>query len=292
MRMRFHVGLVVVSALVGCGDGRAGPDYEVPFATLRGTISSSTVQTPAEVRAALLWHKNGSGDPSVAQEVRVRAQFPVGFELHVLSLPPEEAMGPAYGQIRIGPDGMPVPIGGIRESLGEIVVYEDSNGNGKLDVIPLDGPGSERFADRILGHGDHFVRYYEGTPTESLPGYTPGFQLAGYYSIPGPNGDLPAVRPVPFSTQISIALTGDPWLSPLHLCPFEGTLGYCYLAGQCVVPPGREFVCNDNGMPRRYLGCHESATICGAQVCSLVGEPPQGSPPPEGWPPCQPARYR
>src|SRR5215813_1813685 len=50
--------LLFLAVLLGAGCGSAaGRDYSPPFVTFFGVITSSEVQTPSEVRVALVWRK-------------------------------------------------------------------------------------------------------------------------------------------------------------------------------------------------------------------------------------------
>src|SRR6266478_122607 len=120
-----------------CGSG-AGPDYNRSFATLHGSIAGSSVQTTSEVRVALVW-EHVNTEPGVTalkstQELGLRAQFPSNFQMDINALPPKEAlsqMDPAKAATAgIDPN--------LRMAAGTLVVYEDSNGNGKLDLLTVD----------------------------------------------------------------------------------------------------------------------------------------------------------
>src|SRR5262249_23602576 len=131
-------------------------------ATLYGRITSSTASvTSPEVRVALVWERNepapGTRSLKVAQELGVHAQFPVEFQIDVAELPPADAMN------QVEPEK--AARGGIdprmRFALGTILVYEDKNGNGMLDLVPL----GENAVDHVLGvPEDIMVFYIEGPP--------------------------------------------------------------------------------------------------------------------------------
>src|SRR5258708_35533370 len=107
---------IVLGLCVGCGQA-AGPHFNPPFATLFGVISSSSVPTPSEVRVALVWRKH---DPEgnilrVAQELGVRADFPVRFRLDIDTLPPADAIN-----LGTNADGTP-----FHYATGSLIIYED-----------------------------------------------------------------------------------------------------------------------------------------------------------------------
>src|SRR5258708_29151867 len=144
-----------------CGDG-AGADYSHAYATLHGSIASSSVQTTSDVRVALVW-QHVSGQPDAAalrsvQELGLRAQFPATFQMQINSLPPGEALShmdpAAAAKAGIDPN--------LHLAAGTLVVYEDTNGNGKLDLLSVDARSA---IDRVLGVPQGLtLLYVEGTP--------------------------------------------------------------------------------------------------------------------------------
>lgn len=151
-------GLVIV--LCGC-DGLADQQTDgVALATLRGTLAlGQNVKPPgANLQVSVLWHDpiygsihNGGisvrGDnelpmpggcdegqltgwrlesPLLEQSVRVDTDFPSGFTVELTEPPPLAALF-EY------PDGS-----GVSTASGDLVVYEDRNGNGRLDPSTID----------------------------------------------------------------------------------------------------------------------------------------------------------
>src|SRR5262249_30028474 len=121
--------LAAVGLVAGCG-GAANRDYAPPFISLKGVITSSDIAMPSEVRVALIWkHKDPQGNlVRSVQELAVASQFPVRFRLDINSLPPLEALN----QRKLA-DGSYDP--NWRYATGALVVYEDVDGNGRLDLV-------------------------------------------------------------------------------------------------------------------------------------------------------------
>jgi hypothetical protein len=212
---------LLLPLLGACGKG-AGADDQQPYATLRGAVSSSNVQTTSEVRVALVWEhvgpQKGATALKSAQELGLHAQFPASFQMDVTQLPPTEALSqidPAVAtQTGLDPK--------LRIGAGTLVVYEDTNGNGKLDLVSLTSTST---IDRVLGVPQGLtVVYVEGTPP---PPASKGFFLnvtlqRGFNLLQEPNwktaGGAPSLSGdawtvLPLSTEIPIALTAAPQLS-------------------------------------------------------------------------------
>ncbi len=276
---RVPVGLLLVLAtLASCGTA-AGPGYDPPVLTLHGAITRSDVPTPATVRLALLWKRRPPEGTTlgVAQELSVRAEFPVSFEASVSALPPEEAMTP-------GPAGS-----GYRFAVGTVLAYDDRNGNGKLDLAPLDGTPD---ADVILGAPERLSVYYlEGTPGSDLPaGVKPGFNLwvepalsdpTPPAAVCGPTADGPVqiLRP---DSDVSIALTASPALTRLicedrpETAPNAGPLGQ---------PMTYQATCSPDGTSYVLERCTDPAGLCHQAWCYYqCGSLPPGGTKPAGWP--------
>jgi hypothetical protein len=222
-----------------CGSG-AGPDYSRSYATLHGSIVASSVQTTSQVRVALVWeHVNtrpGVTALKSTQELGLHAQFPANFQMDINALPPKEAlsqMDPAKAvQAGIDPN--------LRMAAGTLVVYEDTNDNGKLDLLTVD---SESTIDRVLGVPTGLtLLYVEGTPPPvNMQGYFAGLTLQRGFNLlqePGwqagaPAGPLSSAawQLVPLSTEIAISLTASPQLSR-YVC--EKNPG---LIDECAVTP-------------------------------------------------------
>ncbi len=301
--MRRALNLLPLLTLLGCGTA-AGPSYDPPFVTLHGTITSSAVATPATVRVALVWNL----DPKVApassfravQELDVRAEFPVGFRLDVRTLPPADAMR------HIDPSKT-VPGYANAFAIGTLVVYEDTNGNGKLDLVAVGGTPS----DRVLGaperleiiylEGGGFPKDPQALPTdEGALDHSAGFNLIVEPTradlVPGCTGCGGPVGPwtkLSLDADLSIALTAEPQLSRA-LCEQTGgdvavgTSGCAPCIGEacarCKVPANAKVTCSADRTAFVAKSC-AAATLCAERTCETVsGRRDGGAPVPAGWP--------
>jgi hypothetical protein len=282
------MGLLAVLLAVGCGSA-AGRDYSPPFVTLFGVITSSGVQTPSEVRVALVWKKR---DPEgnllrAAQELVVKAEFPVRFRLDVNSLPPAEVMNWRTVNGQRDPS--------FRYATGTLIVYEDVNGNGVLDLLSSDAESS---VDRVLGIPERLsVFYVEGPSAPSTgPGARAGYNLRLEPPVVDPQPGAANCTPqqagsqqfLPLSTEIPVALTGAPELSR-QMCervmPDSSSDGG---SGSCAppnVPQGAQVTCSPDGMAYEYKLCQSSGGLCGSISCDYgCARCPPGEPIPAGWP--------
>ncbi len=287
--MRFEmqrVAWIVLGLCVGCGQA-AGPHFNPPFATLFGVITSSSVPTPSEVRVALVWRKR---DPEgnilrVAQELGVRADFPVRFRLDIDTLPPADAINVGMADGSVDPT--------FHYATGSLIIYEDVNGNGTLDLLPTDAVGT---IDRVLGIPEHLsVFYVESSVPRSPTGSQRGFNLRREPPQVDPQPGAATCSPVtvgtrqylPLSSEIQVALTADPELSR-EMCarttpaPDGGCTGPSCFPG--LVPPGALVTCNPGGTSYVYKLC-QPATLCASSSCDYgCGQRSPGDPIPPDWP--------
>lgn len=288
--MRFDTRAATGIALglcVGCGQA-AGPHFNPPFATLFGVITSSSVPTPSEVRVALVWRKR---DPDgnilrVAQELAVRADFPVRFRLDIDTLPPSDAIN-----IGTNADGSMDPT--FHYATGSLIIYEDVNGNGTLDLLPTDAVGT---IDRVLGIPEHLsVFYVESSLPRPSAGAQKGFNLRHEPSIVDPQPGASTCSPVPvgvreylpLSSEIRVALDADPELSR-EMCarttptPDGGCVGSS--CSSIPVPPGALVTCNGDGTSYMYKFCRPT-TLCASSSCDYgCGQRSPSDPVPPDWP--------
>jgi hypothetical protein len=273
---------VLLLALVGCGEAVA-PSYAPPFATLNGRITSSSIPTPAQVRVALVWkHRDPQGNIlRAAQELAVQAAFPVSFRLDITTLPPDEAMN-----IRTTANG--TPDRSTRYATGTVVVYDDTDGNGRLDLAPLDAPAT---GDRVLGTPGGLSIFYLEAAEATHSGAHPGFNLRRDAvladPVPGANPCQPLVVTtqafVPLITQLDISLTGAPELSR-EVCQFtpaspaadagcgvDGSAG-AQIDDDCgapsgLVPQGALVTCSSDDRAYVYKSCFVPSSVCGSSSC-------------------------
>ncbi len=297
--------------LAACG-GAPGNNYNAPVASLQGTITAASISTPEQLHVALVWdHFDGdTGELKSAQEVGVRAEFPVRFKIDIATPPPEAAMNrvPADEAASAGFDPA-----SFRFALGTVLVYEDGNANGTLDLLPLNATTS---VDRPLGAAKPWLMYIEGTPpSDDAFGVhlVAGFNLVGEDPTACPvdaNGEAPDFcRPkmttFPLTTELEIALSNDPRLSAL-LCasgggassggsgsgsaPGMGGMGSIGgtapgTAPAFVPPPaGATITCAADKRSYTSSLC-EQASLCSDTTCvSGIGQLQPGEAVPAGWP--------
>jgi hypothetical protein len=294
--MKFAFALAVLFS--ACGNGAMGQGYGPPYATLHGRITSATAAiTSPDVRVALVWERlsplPGTSVLKVAQELGVRAQFPVDFQIDVAQLPPEDAMNqvPPDKAAQAGIDPS------MRFALGTILVYEDTNGNGTLDLVPL---GSEP-TDHVLGvPEDVAVFYIEGPPPPSsaFMGFSlqRGFNLLRQPVLTLPTGceqptETGSFSLLPLSTTIEIELTNQPELARF-LCAADPAMGASGGTSMCIggpcpldLPPvGANVCCSTDGLSYQYRACPASS-LCESAFCHYgSGQRVAGQPIPQGWP--------
>jgi hypothetical protein len=294
--------LAVAFVLAGCGEA-AAPSYSPPFTTLYGRITSSSIPTPAEVRVALVWkHRDPQGNIlRAAQELAVHADFPVNFRLDITTLPPDEAMN-------VGRTANGTPNPSMRYATGTVVVYEDTDGNGRLDLAPIDAPA---MGDRVLGTPQGISVLYLEAGAATASGAHPGFNLRREAVLadpaPGANPCQPSVVTpqafLPSSTPLDISLTGSPELSR-EVCqftpappaadagcvgdaaslatPVQGDAG---CSAPASVPQGAVVTCSSDKRAFEYKSCFLPSSFCGASSCLYgCGQLAGGEPAPSGWP--------
>ncbi len=288
-----------LAAFSGCGSA-AGPSYEPPYLTLGGTITSSSVSTPATVRVALVWRLGQSFRE--AQELDVRAEFPVKFRLDVRALPPKEVIA-SIDPSKTAP-GRPTGY-----AFGTLVVYEDTNGNGKLDLVPVDATAS---TDRVLGAPEGLeVIYLEGggipknpnaPPTdEDFVEHTAGFNLVVEPTRVDPEPGCTSCAPtfvsawtrLPLDADLSVALTADPQLSRA-LCEQTGGEGATASSAcqpclgdacsRCSIATDARVTCNADKTAFVAFSCTANS-VCADHVCKYIsGRRIATDPVPAAWP--------
>lgn len=285
-RWRFLL-LTIAGLSAGCGSA-AGPDYAPAFVSLSGMITSSEIAVPSQVRIALIWkHKDPDGNLArSAQEVAVASQFPVRFRLDITSLPPADALNQRdMGAGQYDPNW--------RYATGTLVVYEDVDGNGVLDLIRTD---ADTTLDRVLGAPEHLsVFYTEGSNVRAGgTGAQPGFNLRRESPLVDPApGDAQcsakqgAQQYLPLSTEIPVALTAAPELSR-EMCAVmdPGPPGCSPPSCQPLpLPPGAQLTCSPDGTAFVYKVCPAPRGLCTNSSCryGCAARAPGDAIPP-GWP--------
>ena len=186
----FSLALALVAT--ACGNLDSG-DQPAALATVQGQLTNpQSIETPSAIRVAVVWTSAAmNGGLTIAQDVEVEPVFPSKFRLALTSAPPEGAMvHPGDEQGGEDPGGVdatppdpgptespdpappadpsgaaPLDLGGgvardVRLAYGTLVAYEDTNGNGKLDLVDSD---AATFVDRVLGaNPDLLLVFAEG----------------------------------------------------------------------------------------------------------------------------------
>ncbi len=276
---------ITVVLNVGCG-GAAGPDYRSPYVSLSGVISSSEIATPSQVRVALVWkHRDPEGNLlRAAQELAVSAQFPIQFRLDITALPPAEALNQRFSNGQYDPNW--------RYATGTLLVYEDVDGNGVLDLVSTD---AETTVDRVLGAPDHLsIFYVEGSAVRrGGSGAQPGFNLRRELPVvdppPGDSTCLPVATQqyLPLSTEIPVSLTAATELSR-EMCAVTGpgsSGGGCTGPNCTSAPQGAQVTCNADRTAFVSKLCQAPRGLCGSTSCEYgCGRRSPSDPVPPQWP--------
>jgi hypothetical protein len=182
----------------------------------------------------------------------------------------------------------------LQFAIGTLVVYEDTNGNGQLDLVSLNQPA----VDRILGTlPDEIFFYIEGTPPP--PALFNGLALARGFNLVA----LPEWTPDPqhscapvclekksrdwsllsLRDPLSIELTGSPALASF-LCQQDPSQGGGGSAMQSLPPAGAQVTCSADGTAYEYRVCQVPATPCATQSCIYGWGTRDPNSIPAGWP--------
>jgi hypothetical protein len=221
----------LASAATGCGGG-LDSDTATPttLATVSGTITNpqSLAVVSDALRVAVVWDAAGQALPDgsyatdhrTSQDIKVTSAFPVSFALKLADLPtdlqPFSELFGSTGKVD------------LRGTAGFVIAYEDTNENGKLDLVTA---SSGAFVDKVLGSATSPLLYLEGAmPTDTSllanaadsAGHFPtrGFNLRVSYCVSGKTP--PAGRRcedaydwVTVGTPITLALTGEAKLADI-----------------------------------------------------------------------------
>jgi hypothetical protein len=192
-------------------------------ATLGGTIVSletlSSSVPAGSLRVELAWFPPSSTAARiVSQDVPVTAALPADFSLALGGAPPPEALWTSDNYtsdyLEYQMLTLPRPAPGQTFAIGEVIAYEDLNGNGKLDMLDESATSAP---DRIVAADAR----PEPAPTVghvfyATNGYgaqTPYQAADGYGLLEG--GDTDAGQAgliwVPISTPVTMRATDDEW---------------------------------------------------------------------------------
>lgn len=241
-------------------------------APIRGVVQFNAVSVGHRTRAAAVWarlaiDRTGGPDPSgwrgdatllVSGDVPVTKDGGVKFQFDRASFapPPDES-------------GLPVV------HLGAIVLYDDENENGRLDIASLLDSSSP---DRILAASEEpFFVTLDGGAESRWQGLAPGLHLLTGpkpWHAPSPCGEAPeGLIELPLSSTITLDVLGRAVLPPV-LCELP--------LGELDCTPGLtdEYICNADGsgyttmrLVNRGTLC-EQPLACKVQICDGQGLPP------------------
>lgn len=239
----------MLGAPIGCGD-LGDADEAPPLAVIEGRLDQASVapaSTPANVRVAVIWATT-TNDFKKSVDIEATAVFPSKFRVELKNPPPADAMiggeggtafpepadptDPADETTDDIPDTKTQDFGAsaTRWAIGTIVAYEDTNGNGQLDLLRADQPP----VDRILGANEQMTLFYfEGEPVSPLNIETRGTPSKGYGFLrapacvaPRPNQTAQPCDPAEWlsiSTLYELPLSTDPQLAEMMCRSSSGT---------------------------------------------------------------------
>ncbi|HWE28977.1 MAG TPA: hypothetical protein VHB97_13300, partial [Polyangia bacterium] len=149
MKQIFPQPLAVTVAslfLAGCGDSLATGDYAPPYVTLQGNVAYSSASPMVPVSIAVLWQADRDDSPSFAGQLGVLDKDLTSFTLGLNTLPPAQAIHSVTSLDGVVSSSALDP--STRYALGTILAFADTNGNGRLDLVPS---VNEISPDRVLG---------------------------------------------------------------------------------------------------------------------------------------------
>lgn len=242
-------GACVLSA--SCGN--LGGEEPPPVAALRGTLTNAAeMKVTGPLRVALVWSnvdlaqaafenasdgdgavlpetrpRNGAGSWTVTQELALEPKFPASFELALREPPPAHML---FGGDSLPEDARALWPAEARMAVGLLVVYEDRNANGRLDLLEVDADGKDKL---VAATGSMLLVYFEQAvphalfDSEEYPELFEGEPMLGYNLVvtPGCFFDEPCneqVRWLPPDQPFEMALGDDPIVSTL-LCANAGS---------------------------------------------------------------------
>jgi hypothetical protein len=180
----------LAAGLAACGsDGALGgsgiddrTDEPSPLDQVRGTVTNPrSLPADGDLRLALVWYPGKTvlegelGKPFgpslfyVSEDVPITTSFPTNFTLSLTSPPPSEAV---VSDVSVPPDGAQGqgpewPTVAANNANAVLVLYDDRNGNGRLDLVDIDIEGLGEFVDDVVGMAKSTqITWFEGP----LPG--------------------------------------------------------------------------------------------------------------------------
>jgi hypothetical protein len=305
------VGLVACM-LTGCGSVDSPGHKGDPLFSIPCSIQDVPANIDAErLRAAFLWTEQMADENRkfkvVEDALPLSPQIFGGFDLDLYSLPGESSLFPPEDGLLLllgNPIFDPAPIDPtqlrLKWGLARLIIYEDSNRNGRLDQL---APEATTYIDNAVGPTElYMVLYIEGDPAsiEALKAAGLDAKL-GFtfrkFDHSDRNSENWTSVPVDLNQPLAISLAkDDPWVTGL-VCetPHDGYSQHdagCPILSYREAPSEAVVYCyNDNrGARFDWEGPMTKACPC----CRLDGplyycpfELAEGEPAPADWP-CPP----
>ena len=255
--------LAAAAAVSGC-DADVAPGYAPPLLVLKGRITRAPVALPSSLRVALAWATFGP----VPQDGGLDALRQLTIEGSAQDVPLVDVRLPARFQLAVerlpDPSSFLFHANGAGAALGELLLYEDGNGNGRLDLSDPAGPVSP---DRLFPTTPMISIEYLERPGDADAGVAPGFSAVGtVWSVPPPCAEPysgTSAFPIPFE-QLDVELLDEPQPAPCSVAaiPF----------GACLPAPGAAVECNSDRSGYRTISVQSPGTICEQRVpCAFRG---------------------
>ena len=287
----------------GCGNMLDPANSGTPLWSIQCRLKDSDdLPAPSSLRVAFLWNLASSdkavtigdhgeivlaGIAKVAQDVSIVPEFPSQFLVELYDLPPRQSFhsGEQYKQ----------DWAGIEVAYGELIVYDDRNGNDKLDLLPVD---AQEVVDVVIGPQEDYAFMLVEEDTQNIladeDSLSPGLNV---FLPPGFLKDDQGRPTMPFedwlkAPVLDITLLEDPARQYL-MCeePVEYIIDSS-LPGKILrcqpVPEDVEVVCSEDGRlyEALYTACRQ-ASVCSPircerflDLCPLAPDDPI----PSDWP--------
>ena len=274
------VGLILCAALscLGCGHIDAPGDPGEALWTLSCRIEHTEPGLdPGDLRLAFLWGREmgpTNGVAGISQDAPIKPHFPASFTVDLYDLPPDEAMIAGENELA-----------GLDLAVGMLLVYDDRNHNGQLDLLMVDAQDP---VDYRLGPAEQYLLVFTmGTPTgQSVGGLAvePGLNL---FLLNGPDG----TEKLGCDRVLGISLV-DSLLSQHQMCVYPPAYSFAERdlgeVDPAQVPVDAQVTCADRGRALSFeaVGWEQEGVCQEITEVHLTGSASieQDQPPPDGWP--------
>jgi hypothetical protein len=161
-RLGLAPALVAACPLLGgCGELVVDGDYPgTPLAQIDGTVMGATDGLIGRPRIAVIWLL--LNDFRLFDTAQIEPVFPASFQFRLYAPPRDADIQP--------PDGVQ-PVGNFPAVLGELVAFDDRDGDGSL---VLDGDGQVTAPDVLIGRTRRRLLYVVELPTDETPVFAAG----------------------------------------------------------------------------------------------------------------------